>query len=42
MRELRVVYLDNLPVTRFFDKEYIPGSWNLGLLTKNADFNQLS
>ncbi|OJJ80427.1 uncharacterized protein ASPGLDRAFT_873073 [Aspergillus glaucus CBS 516.65] len=46
LRPLRVVYLD-LPVTRFFDKEHIPGIWNLGLnpissqLIKNADFNRL-
>lgn len=35
LKALRVVYLDDLPVTRFFDREHFPGRWDLGDLSRS-------
>lgn len=33
--KVRVVYLDNLPLTRFFDREHFPGRWDFGDLSRS-------
>lgn len=36
LRALRVVYLDNQPVTRFFNKEHFPTRWDSGDFNKSV------